>query len=94
MNLASNIEKKGRRKKRDWFIETDKLSSKLVYFVEAGDSSGVALQGDRGSSGVRGLRGDSGNQGPSGRQGPAGKRGAVGSGGPPGKIGEIGPPRT
>ena len=74
-------------------IATDKISSKLIYFVEADDGSGVALQGDRGPSGVRGLKGDSGDQGPSGRQGPAGKRGAVGSGGPPGKIGKIVPPR-
>ena len=64
---------------------------KLVYFVEADDGSGVALQGDRGPSGVRGLKGDSGGQGHSGRQGPARKRGAVGSEGPPGKIGKIGP---
>ena len=66
--------------------------SKLIYFVEADDGSGVALQGDRGPSGVRGLKGDSGDQGPSGREGPAGKRGVVGSQGPPGKIGKIGPP--
>ena len=66
--------------------------SKLIYFVEADDGSGVALQGDRGPSGVRSLKGDSGDQGPSGRQGPAGKRGVVGSEGPPGKIGKIGPP--
>ena len=68
--------------------------SKLIYFVEADDGSGVALHGDRGSSGVRGLKGDSGDQGPSGRQGPAGKRVIVGSEGPPGKIGKIGPPGT
>ena len=67
-------------------------NSKLVYFFEADYGSGIALQGDRGPSGVRGLKGDSGGQGPSGRQGPAGKRGAVGYGGPPGKIGKIGPP--
>ena len=73
-------------------IATDKISSKLIYFVEADDGSGVALQGDRGPSGVRGLKGDSGDQGPSGRQGPSGKRGAVGPEGPPGKIGKIGPP--
>ena len=66
--------------------------SMLIYFVESDDGSGVALQGDRGPSGVGCLKGDSGGQGPSGRQGPAGKRGAVGSGGPPGKIGKIGPP--
>ena len=71
-------------------IATD--NSKLIYFVEADDGSGVSLQGDRGPFGVRGLKGDSGDQGPSGRQGPAGKRGAVGSEGPPGKIGKIGPP--
>ena len=61
-------------------------NSKLIYFVEADDGSGVALQGDRGPSGVRGLKGDSGDQGS------AGKRGAVGSEGPPGEIGKIGPP--
>ena len=42
-------------------------NSKLVYFVEADDGSGVALQGDRGPSGVRGLKGDSGGQGGSPR---------------------------
>ena len=74
------------------YIATDKLSNKLVYFVEGDDGSGGALQGDRGPSGVRGLKGDSGDQGPIESQGPAGKRGAVGPGGPPGKIGKIGPP--
>ena len=69
----------------EWHIETDKISSKLVYFVEGDDGSGVALQGDRGPSGDKGLKGDSGDQGP------AGKRGAVGPGGPPGKIGKMGP---
>ena len=73
-------------------IATDTLASKLVYSVQADDGSGVALQGDRGPSGVRGLKGDSGDQGSIGRQGPVGKRGAVGPGGPPGKIGKIGPP--
>ena len=72
-------------------IATDD-NSKLIYFVEADDGSGVALLGDRGPSGVRGLKGDSGSQGPNGKQGPAGKQGAEGSGGPPGKIGKIGPP--
>ena len=72
------------------YIVDDK--SKLVYFVEADDGSGVALRGDRGPSRVRGLKGDSSDQGPNGRQVPAGKRGAVGSEGPPGKIGKIGPP--
>ena len=70
-------------------IATDKLGSKLVYFVEADDGSGVALQEDRRPSRVRGLKGDSGDQGSIGRQGPSGKRGAVGPGGPPGKIGKI-----
>ena len=42
-------------------ISTDRLGSKLVYFVEVDDGSGVALQGDRGPSGVRGLKGDSGD---------------------------------
>ena len=35
--------------------------SKLIYFVEP-DGSGIALQGDKGPSGVRGLKGDSGDQ--------------------------------
>ena len=35
-------------------IATD--NSKLIYFVEADDGSGVALQGDRGLSGVMGLK--------------------------------------
>ena len=74
----------------EWFIEADKLSRQLVYFVEADDGSGVALLVDRGASGVRGLKGDSGDQGSSGSQGHAGRRGAVGPGGPPGKIGRIG----
>ena len=73
-------------------IATDTLASKLVYFVEADDGSGVALQGDLGPSGVRSLKDDSGDQGPIGRQCPAGKRGAVGPGGPPGKVDKIGPP--
>ena len=46
-------------------------NSKLIYFVESDDGSGVAPQEDRGPSGVRGLKGDSGDQGPIGRQGPA-----------------------
>ena len=71
-------------------IATD--GSKLVYFAEGNDGSGVALQGDRGPSGVRGLKGDSGGQGPIGNQGPAGKRGAVWPGGPPGKFGKIASP--
>ena len=58
---------------------------------EGDDGSGVALQGDRGPSGVKGLKGDFGDRGPVGSQGPAGKRGAVGPGGPPGKIGKMGP---
>ena len=38
-------------------------NSKLVYFVDGDDDSVVALQGDRGPSGVRGLKGDSAGQG-------------------------------
>ena len=48
-------------------IATDTISSKMIYFVEVDDGSGVALQGDRGPSRVRGLKGDCGGQGPSGR---------------------------
>ena len=44
-------------------IETDKINSKLMYFVKGDDGSGVALQGDRGPSVVRGLKGDSVGQG-------------------------------
>ena len=43
----------------EWYIETDKISSKLVYCVAVDDGSGVALQGDRGPSGIKGLKGDS-----------------------------------
>ena len=50
-------------------IEPDEISSKLVYFVEGDDGSGVALQGDRGPSGVKGLKGYSGDQGPAGKCG-------------------------
>ena len=41
----------------EWYIETDKISSKLKYFVEGDDGSGVALQGDQGPCGVRGWKG-------------------------------------
>ena len=47
-------------------IATDEIDSKLVYFVKGDGGSGVALQGDRGSSGTRGLKGDSGDKGPVG----------------------------
>ena len=73
-------------------IATDKLGSKLVYFAEADDGSGVALEGDRGPSAVRGLKGDSGDQRISGSQGPAGKRGDIWPGGSHRKIGKIGSP--
>ena len=66
-------------------IETDKIYSKMIYFVV------VALQGDGGPSGARGLKGDSGGKGSVGNQGPAGKHGAEGPGCPPGKIGKMGP---
>ena len=65
---------------------TDEIYSKLVYFAKGGGSSGVALQGDRGSSGARGLEGDSGDKGPVGSRGPTGKRGAEGPEGPSGKL--------
>ena len=42
-------------------------NSKLIYFFEADDGSGVALQGDRGPSRVKGLKGDSGGKGPKAR---------------------------
>ena len=69
---------------------TDKINSKLVYFVKGDGSSGVALQGDRGPSGARGLKGNSGDKGPVGSRGPTGKRGVEGPEGPPGKIGTNG----
>ena len=31
----------------DWYLETDAISSKLLYFVKGDGGSGVALQGDR-----------------------------------------------
>ena len=51
----------------DWYLETDTISSKLIY----GGSCGVALQGDRRPSGTRGLKGDSGDKGPVGSRSPA-----------------------
>ena len=50
----------------DWHLETDTLSSKLIYFVKGDGGRGVALQEDRGPSGTRGLKGDSGDKGPVG----------------------------
>ena len=75
----------------DWYLETDTISSKLIYFVEGGGGSGVALQGDRGTSGTRGLKGHSGDQGSVGSRGPSGKRGVEGPEDPPGKIRKMGP---
>ena len=46
----------------DRYIATDTIRSELVYFVEGDGGSGVALQGGRGSSGVKGLKGDSVDQ--------------------------------
>ena len=37
-------------------VETDKINSKLIYFVMGHGGSGVALQGERGPSGARGLK--------------------------------------
>ena len=73
-----------------WRLETDTISSKLIYFVKGDGGSGVALQGDRGPSGARGLKGDSSDQGSVGSRGPAAKRGVEGREGPPGKIGKNG----
>ena len=72
-------------------IETDTISSKLIYFAKGDGGSGVALQGDRGTSGTGGLKGDSGVQGSIGSRGPAGKLGVEGPEGLPGKIGKLGP---
>ena len=78
----------------DRHIETDTISSKLIYFVKGDGGSGVALQGDRGPSRTRGLKGDSGGQESVGSQGPAGKRDTEGPEGPPGKIGKMGSVRS
>ena len=59
-----------------------RIVGKYIYFVTGDGGSGVALQGDRGSSRRRGMKGSVGSQGP------AGKRGVEGPGGPPGKIGK------
>ena len=74
-------------------IATDRISSKLVFFVKGDDDGGVgfALHGCRGPSGAKGLKGDSGDRGVAGCRGPIGKRGAAGPGGPPGNIGKVGP---
>ena len=75
-------------------IATDRISSKLIYFVKGDDGGGgvgFALHGDKGPSGAKGLKGDSGDHGPVGSRGPSGKPGAAGPGGPPGKIGKMGP---
>ena len=32
----------------NWYLVTDTISSKLIYFVNGDGGSGVALQGDRG----------------------------------------------
>ena len=49
-------------------LATDRVNSKMVYFVMGDGNSGniVALQGDRGPAGARGLNGDSGDRGPAG----------------------------
>ena len=69
-------------------IATDRMSSKLLYFVKGDDDGGegFALHGDRGPSGAKGLKGDSGDRDVAGSRGPTGKRGAAGPGGPPGKL--------
>ena len=78
----------------DWYIASDTISSKLIYFAKGDDGGSgdmFALHGDRGPSGAKGLKADSGDRVPPGSRGPAGKRGAAGPGGPPGKIGKTGP---
>ena len=72
----------------DRSLAEDTISRKLMM----GDGgSGVALQEDRGPSGVRHLKGDSGDKGPVGSRGPTGKRGVEGPEVPPGKNGKMGP---
>ena len=55
----------------EWYIETDTVSIKLIYFAKGDGGSSIALQGDRGPSGSRGLKGDSGDKGSVGSRGPA-----------------------
>ena len=47
----------------EWHLETDTISSKLIYFVKGDGNSGAVLQGDRGPSGTRGLKGGSDDKG-------------------------------
>ena len=77
----------------DLDLITDKIYSKLIYFVKDDVSSGdiVALQGNRGPSGARGLKGAFGDKGPVGIRGPTRKRGVEEPEGPPGEIGKMGP---
>ena len=45
----------------DRYITANTIRSEMVYFGEDDDDgSGVALQGDRGPSGIKGVKGDSG----------------------------------
>ena len=45
----------------DRYITANTIRSEMVYFGEDDDDgSGVALQGDRGPSGIKGAKGDSG----------------------------------
>ena len=62
----------------DWHLETDTISSKMIYFVKGDGGSGVALQGDRGPSGARGVKGDSGDKGSVGDTGGIGQQGPIG----------------
>ena len=63
----------------DWHLETDTISSKLVYFVKGNI-------GPRGVHGAKGLRGVAGIQGPLGVQGPVGSTGEQGERGPKGNY--------
>ena len=67
----------------DWYLETDTIGSKLIYFVKGSTCP-------RGMKGAKGLRGVAGIQGPLGVQGPVGITGVQGERGPEGHYGTQG----
>ena len=75
------------------YLQTDTISSKLVYFVKGTNCDGgnvVALHGDKGQPGPRGSKGDPGDRGSVGSRGVAGTRGASGDQGDSGPTGAKG----
>ena len=75
------------------YLQTDTISSKLVYFTKGTNCDGgnvVALHGDKGHPGPRGSKGDPGDKGSVGSRGVAGKRGASGDQGDAGPTGVKG----